>query len=98
MEEAVLRWPSAVCAPDDATSYEYSRVSVPESVHDSPFLEEILDVEDCGLLKGYETRMLRSPEALASFLCECGELSCHTDPVGLQICSKDASRRLQLAL
>ena len=89
VEEAVLRWPSAVCAPDDATSlremlkgrggysssasqanlapHEYSRVSVPESVHDSPFLEEILDVEDCGLLKGYETRMLRSPEALASF-------------------------------
>ena len=54
---------------------------MPESVHDSPILEEILDVEDCGLLKGYETRMLRSPEALASFLCECGELSCHTDPV-----------------
>ena len=72
------------------------------------FLEEILDVEDCGLLKGYEMRMLRSPEALASFLCECGELSCHTDPVFkqkcsglLQICSKDAwsrARRLQLAL
>ena len=59
VEEAVLRRPSAVCAPDDATSlremlkgrggysssasqanlapYEYSRVSVPESVHDSPF-------------------------------------------------------------
>ena len=48
--------------------------------HDSPCLEE-MDVEDCGLLNGYETRMLRSPEALASFLCECGELSCHTDPV-----------------
>ena len=103
VEEAVLRWPSAVCAPDDATSlrevlkgrggysssasqanlapYEYSRVSVPESAHDSPFLEEILDVEDCGLLKGCETRVLRTPEALAGFLCECGELSCHTDPV-----------------
>ena len=25
--------------------YEYSRVSVPESIKDSPFLEEILDVE-----------------------------------------------------
>ena len=25
--------------------YEYSRVSVPESVRDSPFLEEILDVD-----------------------------------------------------
>ena len=74
VEEAVLRWPSAVCAPDDATSlremlkgrggycssasqadlapYEFQRVSMPESVHDSPFLEEILDVEDCGLLNG----------------------------------------------
>ena len=89
VEEALLRWPCAVCAHDDATSFremlkgrggysssasqanlapcEYSRVSVPESVHDSPILEEILDVEDCGLLKGYETRMLRSPEALSIF-------------------------------
>ena len=38
---------------------------VPESVRDSPFLEEIFDVEDSGLLKGYETRMLRTPKALA---------------------------------
>ena len=103
VEEAVLQWTSAVCAPDGAKShcemlkgrggysssasqanlapYEYPRVSVPESVHDSPFLEEILDVEDCGHPKGYETRTLRSPEALASFLCESGEFSCHTDPV-----------------
>ena len=55
-----------------------SQVSVPESVRDSPFLEEILDVEDSGLLRGYETR---TPEALAEFLTECGEISCHTDPV-----------------
>ena len=47
---------------------ENSRVSVPESVRDSPFLEEILDVEDSGLPRGSETRMLRTPEALADFL------------------------------
>ena len=44
-------------------------------------LEVILDVEDSGLFRGYETRKLRTPEALADFLCECGEISCHTDPV-----------------
>ena len=38
-------------------------------------------MEDSGLLRGYETRMLRTPEALAEFLRECGEISCHTDPV-----------------
>ena len=45
--------------------YEYSRVSVPESVRDSPFLGEMLDVEDIGIPKGYEMRMLQTPEALA---------------------------------
>ena len=30
-----------------------------------PFLEEILDVEDSGLLRGYKTRLLRTAEALA---------------------------------
>ena len=90
VEEAVLRRPSAVCAPDDATSLRemlkgrggcsssasQENLLRPMSTHvylsqirftTRLFLEEILDVEDCGLLKGYEMRMLRSPEALASF-------------------------------
>ena len=94
LDEAVLRWPSAVCAPDGSSSLremlkgrggyssstsqanlapcEYTRVSVPESVRDSPFLDEVLDVEDSGLLRGYETRMLRTPEALADFFAQVG--------------------------
>ena len=109
VEEAVLRWPSAVCASDDSASlremlkgrggyspsasqtnlapYEYPQVSV----RDSPFLEEILDVEDSGFRRGYETQMLRTPKALAEFLSECGEISCHTDPVlktHVRACSK----------
>ena len=56
-------------------------MSVPQSVRDSLVLEAILDVEDSGLLKGYETRLLRTPEALAEILRECGENPCLTDPV-----------------
>ena len=50
------------CSPSasqaNLATYEYSRVSVPESVRDSPFLET-LDVEGSGLVKGHETRMQR---------------------------------------
>ena len=93
VEEAVLRWPSAVCAPDDATSLRemlkgrggYS--SSASQANLAPYVGSRLafsgrDTGRGGLWPSQGLRrMLRSPEALASFLCECGELSCHTVPV-----------------
>ena len=60
--------------------YEYSRVSMPDDVHDAPYVEDILPAEASYFLKGYEEHMLRSPEEVARIHKEQGEPRSHVDP------------------
>ena len=60
--------------------YEYSRVSVPELVRDSRFLEKILNVEVVAFSR-VTRRECYGRQKPWRKLNECGENSCHTDPV-----------------
>ena len=61
-------------------SYEYWRVSLPDSVVDAPPLVEMLPVEARIILEQFQSRMLLPPRIAAVFQEVPGELGCHNDP------------------
>ena len=62
-------------------SFEYSRVSLPETTSGGPLVHQLLPAEDSIYLREFETRMLLPPQA-ASIIEEARGLpGCHSDPV-----------------
>ena len=74
---------STGCAPgvsSNVGSYEYSRVSLPDSVVDGPPLVEMLPAEARLFLVGFRSRMLLPPEVAAVIQEVRGEPGCRNDP------------------
>ena len=75
------RSPYGDSASATLASFSHSRLSLPDSVHGGPYVEDICDAEVSIMLSDFERHMLR-PKAEVEVVQQLrGQVGCHTDPV-----------------